>query len=253
MRRRFVCCLLVLVSSSVLSALRDPAAAEVARVAVAANFAEAAAAIAERYEARSGDRILLASGSTGQLFTQIDQGAPFEAFLAADQARPARAEAEGLAVPGSRFTYATGRIVLFSPDPTLVEGPQTLRDGRFERLAIANPATAPYGTAAVEALRALGLYEGLAARIVKGNNIAQAYQFVESGNAELGFVALSQVIASHAGSRWVVPRDLYRPIAQDAVLLQAGAGNEAARGFLDYLKGPEAAAVLERFGYGGGG
>jgi molybdate transport system substrate-binding protein len=159
---------------------------------------------------------------------------------------------EGFAVTGSLLTYATGRIVLFSKDKGLVAGEQTLRDGKFTRLAIANPATAPYGAAAIEAMKALGVYEMLSAKIVKGNNIAQAYQFVQTGNAELGFVAMSQIAGSDAGSRWIVPAKLYTIISQDAVLLKKGADNEAARAFLAFLKGPEARAIKEKYGYGAG-
>jgi molybdate transport system substrate-binding protein len=142
---------------------------------------------------------------------------------------------------------------LFSKDPALVQGEATLREGRFSKLAIGNPATAPYGAAAVEAMKALGVYDALASRLVQGNNIAQAYQFVETGNAELGFVALSQIVRQADGSRWLVPGSLHAPIAQDAVLLKRGADSAAARDFLAFLRGPEARVVLERFGYGTGG
>ncbi|MCU0767526.1 MAG: molybdate ABC transporter substrate-binding protein [Gammaproteobacteria bacterium] len=226
-------------------------AAEV-RVAVAANFIEPAREIGARFTKATGQRLVLSSGATGQLYTQITQDAPFEVFLAADRATPQKAIDEGFAVAGSRFTYATGRLVLFSKDPALVGGEATLREGRFTRLAIANPATAPYGTAAVEVMKALGTYDALAGRFVQGNNIAQTYQFVETGNAELGFVALSQIAGHEGGSRWLVPGSLHAPIAQDAVLLERGADNEAARAFLVFLRGPEGRAVVERFGYGAG-
>jgi len=228
------------------------AQADEVRVAVAANFTQAAKEIGALYETASGNKVLISFGSTGQLFTQIGQGAPFEVFLAADQARPKRAGEEGLAVTGSRFTYATGGIVLYSPDDKLVRGEATLKEGRFVKLAIANPATAPYGAAAVQAMRALGLYETLEPKLVQGNNIAQAYQFVASRNAELGFVALSQVAVGSQGSRWTVPETLYEPIAQDAVLLERGAGSEAARAFLAFLRGPQARAVKQKYGYGPG-
>ncbi|MEQ9332198.1 molybdate ABC transporter substrate-binding protein [Thalassobaculum sp.] len=221
-------------------------------VAVAANFTEAAKEIVGRFEAASGHRAILSFGSTGQLYAQISHAAPFEVFLAADPVRPRMAVEAGLAVPGSQVTYATGRIVLFSPDRALVTGEATLRDGRFARLAIANPATAPYGAAAVEVLQALGVHETLRERLVQGNNIAQAYQFVATGNAELGFVALSQVVGHDRGSRWIVPFELYRPIAQDAVLLRPGAGNTAAVAFMAFLQGPEARAVNRKYGYGAG-
>ena len=228
-----------------------PAEAGEASVAVAANFTEAAKEIGKLFEAETGHRAVFSFGSTGQLYTQISQGAPFEVFLAADATRPAKALAEGLAVAGSGFTYATGRIVLYSRDAGLVQGPETLETAGFAKLAIANPATAPYGAAAVETLRALGLYDALAPRLVRGQNIVQTYQFVETGNAELGFVALSQLAGHDGGSRWLVPAALYAPIAQDAVLLERGAGNAAARAFLAFLKGPAAGAVKRKYGYGG--
>jgi molybdate transport system substrate-binding protein len=229
-----------------------PVRAGETKVAVAANFTDAAKEIGAAFERASGHKAVFSFGSTGQLYAQITQDAPFEIFLAADRRRPEMAQAEGFAVTGSLLTYATGRIVLFSKDKGLVAGEQTLRDGKFTRLAIANPATAPYGAAAIEAMKALGVYEMLSAKIVKGNNIAQAYQFVQTGNAELGFVAMSQIAGSDASSRWIVPAKLYTIISQDAVLLKKGADNEAARAFLAFLKGPEARAIKEKYGYGAG-
>jgi molybdate transport system substrate-binding protein len=202
--------------------------AEDVHVAVAANFSTVAREIASGFERSTGHHVVFSFGSTGQLYTQISQGAPYEVFLAADQARPERAETEGLAVPGSRFTYAIGRLVLFSPTPDLVNGPEILRTGTFERLAIANPVTAPYGAAAAETLRALGAYHSVSNRLV----------------------ALSQVIDIKDGSRWLVPASLHAPIAQDAVLLKTGAQSSAAQAFLDYLKSADARAVIIRFGYG---
>ena len=229
-----------------------PAHAGQTNVAVAANFIDAAKEIAQAFSEKTGDEAVLSFRSTGQLYTQISQGAPFEVFLAADDERPRKAIADGLAVPGSAFTYATGRIVLWSKDPQLVQGAATLERGRFEKIAIANPVGAPYGAAAVQAMRALGVYDRLEAKLVQGNNIAQTYQFVDTGNAELGFVALSQVAATTEGSRWIVPGDLYEPIRQDAVLLENGAGSAAARAFLEFLKGSEAAKIMARYGYGTG-
>lgn len=223
-----------------------------ARIAVAANFAGAVREIGRLFEQSTGHKAVLSFGSTGQLYTQITQDAPFDVFLAADQARPGKAVDEGFGVPDSAFTYATGKIVLFSMDGSLVAGAETLREGRFGRIAIANPVTAPYGAAAVEAMKALGVYEALSDRIVQGNNVAQTYQFVQTGNAELGFVALSQVAGRDEGSRWLVPESLYATIAQDVVLLRKGAGNAAAKAFLDFLKGTEADSVKERYGYGTG-
>ena len=229
-----------------------PARAGTVNVAVASNFADAAREIGVLFEASTGQRAVFSFGSTGQLYTQIAQAAPFEVFLAADQTRPALAVEEGHAVAASRFTYATGTIVLYSADPGLVAGEATLAAGGFAKIAIASPDAAPYGAAAVETMRALGLYAALEAKLVYGNNIAQAYQFVETGNAELGFVALSQIAAHDDGSRWIVPEELHSPIAQDAVLLKRGAGNDAAAAFVAFLKGPEARAVKEKFGYGAG-
>ena len=220
------------------------------KVAVAANFTEAAKEIGARFAASTGHKAVFSFGSTGQLYTQISQDAPFEIFLSADQERPKKAADENLAVAGTLFTYATGRIVLFSTDKNLVKGEATLREGRFTRIAIANPATAPYGAAAIETMKKLRIHEALSTKIVQGNSIGQTYQFVATGNAELGFVALSQIAGSAEGSRWIVPPDLHAPIAQDAVLLKKGAANEAARAFIAFLKGPEARAVKEKHGYG---
>jgi molybdate transport system substrate-binding protein len=219
-------------------------------VAVAANFTDAANEIAEAFKEKTGHEAILSFGSTGQLYTQITQAAPFEVFLAADDARPALAIEEGFAVPGSQFTYAIGTLVLWSQDPGLVQGEQTLKNGDFTKIAIANPEAAPYGAAAVQAMQSLGVYDQLEPKIVQGNNISQTFQFVETGNAELGFIALAQVARSDEGSRWVVPEDLHDPIRQDAVLLETGEDSEAARAFVEFLNGPEAVAIIEKFGYG---
>ncbi len=229
-----------------------PAVAAEIRVAVAANFIEPVKEIGALFTKATGHQAVFSSGATGQLYTQITQDAPFEVFLAADQATPQQAIDEGFAVAGTRFTYATGRLALFSKDPALVKGEAALTEGRFAKLAIANPATAPYGAAAVEAMKALGVHDAFAPKLVQGNNIAQTYQFVETGNAELGFVALSQIVRHAEGSRWLVPDSLHAPIAQDAVLLKRGADSEAARAFLAFFKGPEGRAVVEKFGYGSG-
>jgi molybdate transport system substrate-binding protein len=227
-----------------------PVVAAEIRVAVAANFIEPVKEIGALFAKATGHQAVFSPGGTGQLYAQITQDAPFEVFLAADEATPKKAVDQGFAVAGSRFTYATGRLALFSRDPALVRGEATLREGRFTKLAVANPATAPYGAAAVEVMKALGVYDGLAARLVQGNNIAQTYQFVATANAELGFVALSQIARQAEGSRWLVPDSLHAPIAQDAVLLQRGADSEAARAFLAFLRGPESRAVVAKFGYG---
>ena len=186
----------------------------------------------------------------GKLGTREGLNAPFQVFLSADRTTPKKLVDDGLAVGDSLFTYAIGKLVLFSASAELVQGERTLRDAKFERIAIANPVTAPYGAAAVEAMKALGAYERLAGKIVQGSNIAQTFQFVDTGNAELGFVALSQVIERRGGLRWIVAPNLYTPIRQDAVLLKNGAGNDAARAFVAFLKGAEALAVIEKYGYG---
>ena len=227
-----------------------PASAVEINVAVAANFTEAAKEIAAAFERKTGNKVLLSFGSSGQFYTQITQDAPFQVFLSADQERPEKAVAEGLAVPDSRFTYAVGKLVLWSRDPKVVTGPDTLKQGAFSKIAIANPTAAPYGAAAIETMKALSVHDTLQPKIVQGNNIAQTFQFIDTGNAELGFVALSQVVDRSEGSRWPVSANLYAPIKQDAVLLKKGAGNEAAKAFLAFLKGPEAAAVEAKFGYG---
>lgn len=223
-----------------------------ARIAVATNFRAAATEIGKAFRTATPHVAVFSFGSTGQLYAQISQGAPFDVFLAADQARPARAVEEGFAVPASRFTYALGRIVLFSMDETLVTGEATLRSGKIARLAIAEPALAPYGAAAVEVLQALGVYDVLRDRIVRGINVAQAYQFVHTGNADAGFVALSQVSQHTGGSQWIVPGRLHTPIAQDAVVLRRGVGNPAALAFVKFLQGTEAGSVRQKYGYGAG-
>jgi len=226
-----------------------PGQAGEANVAVAANFTAAAQEIAAAFKDHSGHSVRLSFGASGTLTTQITQGAPFDVFLSADSERPRQLVAAGQAVPESRFTYAIGSLVLWSRDPGVVQGEATLRKAAFARLAICNPGAAPYGAAAVETLRALGLYDKLQPRLVEGANIAQAFQFVDTGNAEVGFVALAQLAGSDRGSRWVVPQELYQPIRQDGVLLQKGAANPAATAFLAFLKAPEARAIIARYGY----
>jgi molybdate transport system substrate-binding protein len=223
--------------------------ARVVKVAVAANFADPIKEIAARFERGTGHRLVISFGSTGQFYAQIAQGAPFEVLLAADASTPAKAVAAGFGVAGTSFTYAVGKLVLFSRTDGLVSGEATLRAARFDKLAIANPATAPYGAAAVEVMRNLGVYSLLQARVVQGNSIAQAFQFVDTGNAEIGFVALSQVALVTGGSRWTVPAHLHAPILQYAVLLKAGADSEYARALLAFLKGTDAKAIIEKFGY----
>jgi molybdate transport system substrate-binding protein len=231
-------------------ALGSAATAGETKVAVAANFTEAAREIATRFKARTGHDATLSFGSSGQFYTQIANGAPYEVFLSADVERPRKAEAEGLAVPGSRFTYATGRLVLFSKTPGLIDGKgAVLRTGRFEKLAIADPKAAPYGQAAVETLTKLKLYDALRPKIVTGASITQAFQYVQTGAAELGFVALSQVVDEQGGSRWIAPAADHTPIDQQAVLLKTGQNSDAAKAFLAFLKSGEAKAIIRRYGY----
>jgi molybdate transport system substrate-binding protein len=218
-------------------------------VAVAANFTDAAKEIAALFRQKTGHEAVLSFGSSGQFYSQITQGAPFQVFLSADATRPGKLVEDGLAVPGSRFTYAIGKLVLWSKSPDFVKGEQTLKSGAFAKLSICNPVAAPYGEAAVEAMKSLKLYETLQPKLVEGATITQAYQFVETGNAELGFVALAQLTGSNAGSRWLVPQELYKPIRQDAVLLKSGADNAAARAFIAFLRGPEVRAIIEKYGY----
>ena len=239
----------VLIAFHVVAVLTVTAEAGTVNVADAANFTDEANEIAVAFADATEHDAVLSFGSTGQFYTQITQGAPFQVFLAADDERPALAVQQGYGVAGTVFTYAIGQLVLYSAEAGKVTGPQTLKDGDFQQIAIANPETAPYGAAAVETMKALDVYDGLTAKIVQGQNIAQAYQFVETGNAEIGFVALGQVSQTDAGSRWVVPPELYQPIRQDAVLLKTGEGNPAAAAFLDFLKGQEAGAVIQKYGY----
>lgn len=235
-----------------LVALLSPAArADEIRVAVATNFAAPVQVIVTRFAETTGNRMVPVFGSTGKHYAQIKNGAPFAAFLAADARRPALLEKEGVAVAGSRFTYAVGRIILWSPREGYVdtEG-RVLVDGDFRHLAIANPVLAPYGRAAQEVLQARGLWERLqGGRLVRGEDIGQTFQFVHSGNAELGFVAYSQVKRpgqTLPGSWWEVPQTLYRPIEQQAVLLQE---NSTARAFLAFIRGDEARTIIADYGY----
>lgn len=240
-----------------LLAVATGAAAETVSVAVAANFAPALKALQPVFEQQSGHTLRISSASTGILYSQIRHGAPFDVFLAADRERPERLIEAGLADPSSAFIYARGRLVLWSPRPSLVgEGGEVLRTGDFEHLAIANPRTAPYGAAAMQVLEELGLAEALSGRLVTGESVAQAWHFVVSGNAELGFVALSEPIAAGRlaeGSYWLVPQDLYAPIEQMAVLVGRAPEKPAAHALLQFLQSEPAIAKLEVLGYAAGG
>jgi len=219
------------------------------QVAVAANFAAPAREIAHAFTEYSGHEAVLSFGATGQFYTQITNDAPFEVFLAADDHRPQRAVEEGHGVEGSVFTYAVGQLVLYTPDRDVTLDAAYLKSGAFRKLALANPQTAPYGAAAVETLEHLGLFDDLKRKIIQGQNIGQTFQFVETGNAELGFVALGQVAQNGRGSSWLVPAELYTPIRQDAVLLVKGKDNPAALEFLSFLQTEPALAIMKKYGY----
>lgn len=227
-------------------------AAEVS-VAVATNFTAPMQKIAAAFEQASGHRAILAFGATGALYAQIKNGAPFQLLLAADSATPARLEQEGLGQRGSRFTYAIGKLVLWSPQPGLVDKQgEVLRTGTFARMALANPKLAPYGAAAIETIVHLGLLQRLQSRFVQGENIAQAYQFVATGNAALGWVAQSQVMVDgqlRGGSAWIVPAHLHAPIRQDAVVLIAGKDHPATVALAAFLRGVSARRIIRAYGY----
>jgi molybdate transport system substrate-binding protein len=221
-------------------------------VAVAANFTVPTKQIAEAFEKETGHKVQAAFGATGKFYAQIKNGAPFDVLLAADDETPAKLTKENFAVTGSQFTYAMGKLVLWSAKPAIVDpSGEVLNNGGFNHLAIANPKLAPYGAAAVEAMKSMGVYDTLQAKFVTGESIAQTYQFVSTGNALLGFVALSQVLKDGKieGSSWVVPAKLYAPIRQDVVILEKGKGKPAAEALLKYLKSDKATAVIKSFGY----
>jgi molybdate transport system substrate-binding protein len=233
--------------------LSAPLLAAEVQVAVAANFTAPMQLIAADFEKATGHKAQLSFGATGKFYAQIKNGAPFDVLLAADDETPARLEKEGAAVAGSRFTYAIGQLALWSVKPGYVDDKgEVLKQGTFAHLAIANPKLAPYGAAAVETLNKLGLLAALQPRFVQGENIAQTFQFVSTGNAELGFVALSQVYADgklKSGSAWVVPAGLHNPIRQDAVVLARGKDNPAALALMNYLKTKKAQAIIRAYGY----
>ncbi|WP_277964525.1 molybdate ABC transporter substrate-binding protein [Pseudomonas sp. RIT-To-2] len=235
------------------AALAFNAQADEVQVAVAANFTAPIQAIAKDFEADTGHKLVAAYGATGQFYTQIKNGAPFEVFLAADDTTPAKLESEGDTVKGSRFTYAVGTLALWSAKDGYVDSKgEVLKANQYQHLSIANPKAAPYGLAATQVLDKLKLTEATKAKIVEGQNITQAYQFVSTGNAELGFVALSQIFKDGkvtSGSAWIVPANLHDPIKQDAVILDKGKDSAAAKALVQYLKGPKAAAIIKSYGY----
>ncbi|HWR75748.1 MAG TPA: molybdate ABC transporter substrate-binding protein [Thiobacillus sp.] len=233
--------------------LSTPLRADEVQVAVAANFTAPMQKIAADFEKATGHQAKLSFGATGKFYAQIRNGAPFEVLLAADDETPAKLEKEGLAVSGSRFTYSIGQLALWSAKPGYVDAKgEVLKQGAFEHLAMANPKLAPYGAAAVETLTKLGLLGSVESRFVQGENIAQTYQFISTGNAELGFVALSQVYEGgklKSGSAWIVPAKLHSPIRQDAVVLAKGKDNPAAAALVKFLKTDKARAVIQSYGY----
>ena len=239
--------------SLLLLTLTGLAAAVEVNVAVAANFTAPMKRIAEEFEKDTGHKAVLSYGATGRFYAQITNGAPFEVFLSADDETPAKLEKEGVAVAGTRFTYATGRLVLWSAKPTLVdEKAAVLLRNEFRYLAIAAPKLAPYGAAAMEALTRIGMLPLLQAKLVTGESIGQTFSMVSSGNAELGFVAMSQVFEDNklkSGSAWVVPANLHSPLRQDAVLLVRGKSNPAARQLMTFMKSGQARAIMNSFGY----
>lgn len=227
--------------------------ADEVQVAVAANFTAPIQAIAADFEKDTGHKLVAAYGATGQFYTQIKNGAPFEVFLSADDTTAQKLESEGATVKGSRFTYAVGTLALWSAKRRLWDAKgDVLKKNQFKHLSIANPKTAPYGLAATQVLAREGLTDKVKDKLVEGQNITQAYQFVSTGNAELGFVALSQIYKDGkvtGGSAWIVPASLHDPIKQDAVILNKGKDSAAAKALVDYLKGPKAAAVIKSYGY----
>lgn len=230
------------------------AVADDVSVAVAANFASPIEEIGKAFTKATGHQLKVSTGASGKFYAQIKNGAPFQVFLSADEEKPVQLEKDGLAVQGTRFTYAIGKLVLWSANTTVVDSKgKVLESSKFNKVAIANPKTAPYGEAAFETLTALKLKNQLEPKFVMGENISQAYQFVASGNAEIGFVALSQITKDSKiteGSAWLVPEKLYSPIKQDAVLLVNGKDSAAARQLLSFLKSETALKIIKSYGYG---
>lgn len=246
MRKSFILTLLFVAYATSLRA-------EEAMVAVAANFSAPMQQIAALFQKETGHQIKLSFGASGGIYAQIKNGAPFDLFLSADQLTPQKLEAEGLGVPNSRFTYATGQLVLWSKQEGLVDAKgHVLQNKSIQRIALANPKLAPYGAAAMETMTNLGLLKELQSKLVQGDNIAQTYQFVSTQNAQIGFVALSQVFANGnltSGSAWIVPGNLHQPIQQDVILLRKGQDNKAATALLLYFKGEQAKKIMKSFGY----
>lgn len=240
-------------AGALMAAALPAARAAQAHVAVAANFAEPMQAIAAVLEKTTGHTLAITVGSTGKLYAQIRNGAPFDVLLAADRHTPEALESEGLAAPGTRFTYATGKLVLWSADARRVDAHgDILRNRTLGKVAYANPQLAPYGAAALQVMESLQLTRALKPRLVQGESIGQTYTFVFSGNADVGFVALSQVLQAgrlRSGSAWMIPQSLYSPILQDAVVLQRGSGNAAAMALVQLLRSPQVRDLLRGYGF----
>jgi len=244
---RLLCALLVS-----LLAVVAPAQANEVSVAVAANFTAPIQKIATEFEKDTGHKLVASFGSTGKFYAQIKGGAPFEVLLAADEETPTKLISEKAAVAGSQFTYAIGKLVLWSSKPGVVDGKgEVLAKGSYEHISLTNPKLAPYGVAGIEVMKALGAYDSQQGKIVMAENITQAYQFVSTGNAQLGFMALSQLLKDGKieGSSWIVPARLYTPIRQNAVMLDKGRDKPAALAFIKYLKGDKSVAIIKSFGY----
>ncbi len=243
----------LLLSLSLILTLVTPSLAETVHVATASNFRQPLRLLAQSFEKNSEHKVRISAASTGKLYAQIKHGAPYHLFLAADQKRPKKLEQEGLAITGSRFTYAVGQLALWAPQQQFQGKAKTLiSQPGLRRFSIANPKTAPYGAAAQQALEAMGVWEQLSERLVRGENIAQTFQFVASGAAEMGFVALAQLSkeARSKGYHWVVPQEFYDSIRQDAILLKRGADNPAAKAFHAFLQSDSAKALINTLGYG---
>ena len=243
----------LLLAAAVAFSIAAPSIADEVQVAVAANFTAPMKVIAAQFEKETGHKVLASYGATGKFYSQIQNGAPFDILLAADDETPAKLDQEKATVAGSRFTYAIGKLVLWSAQPGVVDAKgDVLKTGKFDHIAVANAKLAPYGLAAQETLQKLNLFSTLSPKFVTGDNIGQTYQFVASAAAPLGFVAMSQVYEDNklkSGSAWVVPPALYSPIRQDAVVLAKGANKAAVTAFIDYLKGDKAKAVIRSYGY----
>lgn len=227
--------------------------AETTLVAVASNFTKPMTEIAAEFEKATGHTAQLSFGSSGKFVSQFENGAPFEVFLAADENAPLKLEKSGFAVANSHFTYALGKLVLWSSTVNFIDDKgDVLKKSDFQHIALADPKLAPYGAAAIEVLKSMNLLDKLQPLFVEGENISQTHQFISTGNAELGFVALSQVVENGkitSGSGWIVPQNLYTPIKQDAVLLKLGEKNPAAKALLDYLKSEPAQVLIKKYGY----